>query len=247
MVSSASALERAREAAHTAGDYVGQESFMRASEILELGRRAGIDDGTRILDLCCGIAGPGRHLARTFGCSYLGVDRSEAALRVARDRARGLPCTFLVQEVPPVPAGPFEVVLLLETMLAFAAKEPLLRGIADALAPGGRFACTLEAGPPLTESERQRMPGADAVWLTPLETMRTMLQEVGLTVRWEDDLTSAHHDVAAALLRAYEQGSASIRVEIGSAEADALVTAHAVWVDWLSSGRVRKFALVAER
>ncbi len=144
-----------------------------------------------------------------------------------------------------MPPGPCEVVLLLETMLAFAEKAPLLRGIAGALAPGGRFACTLEAGVPLTDPERERMPGADTVWLTPLETMRAMLLEVGLTVRWEDDLTSAHRDVAASLLRAYEQGSASIRAEIGGAETDALLTAHAVWVDWLSSGRVRKFALVA--
>jgi SAM-dependent methyltransferase len=247
LVSRAPALERAREAAHTAGDFVGQESFMRAGEILDLARRAGIGEGTRVLDLCCGVAGPGRYLARVLGCRYLGVDRSEAAIRVARDRARGLPCTFRVEEVPPVPTGPFEVVVLLETMLAFADKEPLLRGIAGALAPGGRFACTLEAGAPLAESERERMPGAAMIWPIPIETMRTMLQEVGLTVRWEDDLTAAHSDTAASLLRAYDAHSGSIRAEIGAAETDALLAAHAMWVDWLSSGRVRKIAIVAAR
>jgi SAM-dependent methyltransferase len=241
------ALERAREAAHTAGDYVGQESFMRAGEILELGRRAGITEGTRVLDLCCGIAGPGRYLAGALGCRYVGVDRSEAAVEIARGRAHGLPCEFRVQQVPPVPAGPFDVVLLLETMLAFADKEPLIRGIAGALEPGGRFACTLEAGSPLTTSERGRMPAADTVWLTPLETLRAMLQEVGLNVRWEKDLTAAHRETAASLLRAYEADAPAIGAEIGSAETDDLLTAHRVWVDWLSSGRVRKIALVAER
>jgi SAM-dependent methyltransferase len=247
LVSRVPALERAREAAHTAGDYVGQESFMRAGEILELGRRAGIGEGTRVLDLCCGIAGPGRHLAGTLGCSYLGVDRSEAAVSVARERARGLPCEFRAQQVPPVPAGPFDVVLLFETMLAFRDKEPLLHGIAGALEPGGRFACTLEAGSPLTASERDRMPAADTVWLTPLATLRAMLQEMGLSVRWENDLTAAHRETAASLLRAYEANSSAISAEIGAAETDDLLTAHRVWVDWLSSGRARKIALVVQK
>jgi SAM-dependent methyltransferase len=247
LVSRVPALERASEAAHTAGDFVGQESFMRAGEILELGLRAGIGEGTRVLDLCCGTAGPGRYLAGRLGCSYLGIDRSEAAVSVARERAPGLPCEFRVQQVPPVPDGPFDVALLFETMLAFRDKEPLLRGIAGALEPGGRFVCTLEAGLPLTVSERDRMPAADTVWLTPLETFRAMLREVGLNVRWEEDLTSAHRETAASLLRAYEADSSAIRAEIGGTETDDLLTAHRVWVDWLSSGRARKIALVSQK
>jgi len=220
---------------------------MRAGEILELGLRAGIGEGTRVLDLCCGTAGPGRYLAGRLGCSYLGIDRSEAAVSVARGRARGLPCEFRVQKVPPVPDGPFDVALLFETMLAFRDKAPLLRGIAGALEPGGRFACTLEAGSPLTVSERDSMPAADTVWLTPLEAFRAMLREVGLTVRWEEDLTSAHRKTAASLLRAYEADSSAIGAEIGETETDALLTAHRVWVDWLSSGRARKIALVSQK
>src|SRR5262249_57586065 len=56
------ALRRAREAAYAAGEYVGQESFMRASEIRELAERAGVGSGVSLLDLCCGVAGPGRFL-----------------------------------------------------------------------------------------------------------------------------------------------------------------------------------------
>jgi hypothetical protein len=152
-----------------------------------------------------------------------------------------------VQQVPPVPAGPFDVVLLFETMLAFADKEPLLRGIAGGLERGGRFACTLEAGAPLTAPERGRMPAANTVWLTPIETLRAMLQEAGMTISWEDDLTASHCDTAAALLRAYEADSPAISAEIGSAETDDLLTAHRQWVEWLSSGRVRKIALVAQK
>ena len=58
------ALERTRLAAYPAGEFVGEESFMRATEIRDLATRAGIGPGVSVLDLCCGVAGPGRLVAR---------------------------------------------------------------------------------------------------------------------------------------------------------------------------------------
>src|SRR4051812_49483889 len=112
------ALRRARAAAFAPGEFVGQESFMTADEIRTLAERAGIGPGVAVLDLCCGIAGPGRFLTRALGCAYVGVDASASAVAIARERAAGLPCRFAVAPIPPLPAGPFDVVLLLETMLA---------------------------------------------------------------------------------------------------------------------------------
>src|SRR5881397_1217140 len=108
---------------------------MRAGEIRALAERAGIAPGVSVLDLCCGVAGPGRFIARELGCGYLGVDYSASAIDIARARARGLPCRFEIAQVPPLPRGTFEVVLLLETMLAFPDKRPLLEGISGALTP----------------------------------------------------------------------------------------------------------------
>ncbi|HET6547912.1 MAG TPA: hypothetical protein VFG79_05635, partial [Solirubrobacter sp.] len=68
------ALHRGRVSAYAAGEFVGQESFMTAAEIRALAVQAGIGPGVGVLDLCCGIAGPGRFLARELGCAYLGVD-----------------------------------------------------------------------------------------------------------------------------------------------------------------------------
>ncbi len=83
------ALERARAAAFPAGEYVGQESFMRASEIRTLAHQAGVGPGVSVLDLCCGVAGPGRMITAESACHYLGVDRSAGALATARERAWG--------------------------------------------------------------------------------------------------------------------------------------------------------------
>ena len=102
---------------------------MRAGEIRALARRAGIAPGVSVLDLCCGVAGPGRFITRELGCTYLGVDFSASAIDIARERAGDLPCRFEVSRIPPIPPGPFDVVLLLETMLAFPDKETLLQEI----------------------------------------------------------------------------------------------------------------------
>src|SRR5829696_4896934 len=109
---------------------------MTAGELRALGVQAGIGPGVTVLDLCCGVAGPGRLLTRDLGCDYLGVDASASA-------------------------------------------------VAAAVGPGGRFAFTLEEGPPLTTAERAAMPDADTVWLTPLDEMISSLERAGLAVTWQ--------------------------------------------------------------
>jgi SAM-dependent methyltransferase len=241
------ALEPARVAAYAPGEFAGQESFMTAGEIRALAARAGIGRGTTVLEVCCGVAGPGRLLVRELGCDYLGVDASASAVSIARERAADLPCRFAVAQVPPLPAGPFDVVLLLETMLAFADKDALVRAVAAALRPGGRFAFTLEEGAPLTASEREAMPDADTVWLTPLEEMTAALKRAGLAVTWTEDHSGAHGATAQALADAFAADAAAIAAEIGRRALDELLAAHRLWVQWLDEGRVRKLALVVTR
>src|SRR3954468_6995733 len=128
------ALHGARVSAYAAAEFVGQESFMTAGEIRALAERAGIGPGVAVLDLCCGVGGPGRLITRELGCDYLGVDASASAVAIARQRAgdraggaargasaspgqgpgaRRAPCA--IAQIPPLPAGSFDVVLLLET------------------------------------------------------------------------------------------------------------------------------------
>jgi SAM-dependent methyltransferase len=241
------ALHRARVSAYAPGEFVGQESFMTAGEIRALALQAAVGRGATVLDLCCGVAGPGRFLARALGCDYLGVDSSASAAAVARERANGEACRFAVAEIPPVPAGAYDVVLLLETMLAFADKEPLVRSIGAALRPGGRFAFTLEAGPPLTAAERAAMPAADTVWPTPLDELTASLARAGLEVTWVRDHSRAHRATAQALADAFAADAEAIAAQIGRRLLDELLAAHRLWVEWMDEGRIRKLAVVAER
>jgi SAM-dependent methyltransferase len=241
------ALQRARLSAYAPGEFVEQEGFMRAGEILALAKRSGIAPGVSVLDLCCGVAGPGRLFSRELGCIYLGVDYSSSALAIARERARDLPCRFEVSRIPPVPSGPFDVVILFETMLAFPDKDTLLQEVSQALTAGGRFTFTVEEGAPLTDAERERMPDADTVWLTPLQDMLTCLERVGLVVRWQDDCSRSHRAVADSLIKAFAADAADIAEQVGRPAFEELMGAHRLWSDWLREGRVRKLAIVAEK
>ncbi|MGH3366279.1 MAG: class I SAM-dependent methyltransferase [Nocardioidaceae bacterium] len=241
------ALHEARLSAYPGGEFADQESFMRASEILSLAVRAGVAPGTAVLDLCCGVAGPGRLITRELGCTYTGVDQSPGSIDVARDRAGDLACRFEVARIPPVPAGRFDVVLLLETMLAFPDKEALLGEISPALCAGGRFAFTLEEGQPLTEPERERMPEAHTVWLIPLAEMLSCLERVGLRVRWYDELSQSHLATVDALAGEFTANAAQITAHVGRRGLDDMLTSHRLWSSWLREGRVRKFAIVAEK
>src|SRR5215218_7966247 len=226
------ALHRARVAAYAPGEFAGQESFMTVGEVRALAKQAGVGPGVAVLDLCCG---------------YLGVDASASAVAIARRRARGLPCRFAIAQVPPLPAGSFDVVVLLETMLAFEDKDALVREVAPTLRPGGRFAFTLEEGAPLTTAERAAMPDADTVWLTPLDDMATSLERAGLDVTWQEDHSRAHRATAQALAGAFAADGGDIAAQIGRRALDELLAAHRLWVEWLDAGRVRTLALVAQR
>jgi ubiquinone/menaquinone biosynthesis C-methylase UbiE len=220
---------------------------MRAAEIRKLARQARVGPGAPVLDLCCGVAGPGRMITAESGCHYLGVDHSASALATARQLAGNLSCRFEQAHLPPLPEGRFEVIFLLETMLAFPDKEALMGEVARALEPGGRFAFTVEEGRPLTQQERARMPGADTVWPVELAELTRMLRSAELAVIWRQEYSSSHHAIAAALLGCYRADAPQIAGQIGTRATADLITAHQLWSDWLGSGRVRKFAVVAEK
>ena len=89
------------------------------------------------------------------------------------------------------------------------------------------------------------MPDADTVWLTPLAEMCALLERVGLVVRWQEDCSLSHRATADSLIDAFTADAAAIAEQIGRPALDDLMAAHRLWSEWLETGRVRKFAIVA--
>jgi hypothetical protein len=91
------------------------------------------------------------------------------------------------------------------------------------------------------------MPAADTVWPIGLAELAGILREAGLTVTWQQEYSSSHHAIATALHRSYCAGKTRIAGQIGTQATDDLITSHRLWSDWLGNGRMRKFAVVAEK
>ena len=246
------ALLRARTEAYPEREFVGQENFMTASEILALARAAGVTAGSSVLDAACGRGGAALLLARELDCAVVGVDLSREAISLARAAADaaglGGQTRFQVGDATRLPvAERFDVVLLLETMLVIENKRQLLAEVRRHLRPNGRFALTLEEGPPLSVDERRAMPEGDSVWLIAEAEFRSLLGEAGFQIRQVEDHTAAHADLARRLATALVHDREAIAAALGAAERDKILAMHARWAEWLTAGRVRKLAIVAER
>ena len=176
---------------------------------------------------------------------YRGVDRSAGRDRAGWERATGLGCRFDVAEVPPVPGRHVDVVLLLETMLAFEDKVPLLRAVAAALGPAGgspspwrRVAA--DGGGAVA------MPAADTVWPVPLAELRRPARRRRTGPALDAECSPLAPAVAAALIGASGPSGRRSPPRSGTARRRPAGGAR-LWSDWLTTGRIRKFAVVAEK
>ena len=245
-------LEVVAAEAYGEGAYVGQECFMSAGEILALGRAAGLTSGSQVLDLCCGSAGPALLLARATGCRVVGIDRDAEAARLAAERwdAAGMngSGSFLAADVLRAPVrGPFDAVMLLESLMGFADKRSLFRTVHRLLRPGGTFLLTDETGLPLTVDEIDRMPGGEKVSFVSAEWLVSALGDAGFHVRSVEDCTEAHATVAERLALAFLRDSDEVKGWVGHERWRTMAVAHRQWALWFATGRLRNLQIVAER
>jgi SAM-dependent methyltransferase len=112
----------------------------------ELAGAAEIESWTRVLDLGCGIGGPARYLASTFGCKVIGVDLSpgfiEAAIYLTARSGLSDRVTFQVGNALHLPFedAAFDVVFLQHVAMNIADRAALYTEVHRILTPGGRFA-----------------------------------------------------------------------------------------------------------
>jgi SAM-dependent methyltransferase len=165
----------------------------------ELAGAAGLERSTRVLDVGCGIGGPARYLAATFGCEVKGVDLSPAFIDTATyltmrcglsDRV-----TFQVGDALHLPFedATFDAVFLQHVAMNIEDRAGLYGEVRRVLTPGGRFATydlVLRAGDVVYPAPWARN-GSTSFPLSEGDT-RTALEHAGFkALLWRDDTETA--------------------------------------------------------
>lgn len=163
-----------------------------------LADRAGIHQGTRVLDAGCGVGGSSMWLAKQRGANVVGITISPVQVPIATrlTQEAGLASLVSFHEMDfaatTFSPGSFDVVWNLESMVHAFDKREYLRHILTLLRPGGRFAC-------LEPFSSDGQEDADAVktmcrsWSLPslpsVAQVRGWLADVGFVDVESEDLT----------------------------------------------------------
>jgi len=165
----------------------------------ELAGAAGLEPSSRVLDLGCGIGGPARYLAATFGCMVTGVDLSpgfiDAATYLTARCALSDRVTFQAGDALHLPFedSAFDAVFLQHVAMNIQDRAALYTEVHRILTPGGRFATydlVLRNGDVVYPVPWAR--DASTSFLLSAGDTRTALERAGFqAVLWRDDTQTA--------------------------------------------------------
>ncbi|WP_214041140.1 methyltransferase domain-containing protein [Methanoculleus sp.] len=162
-----------------------------------LARAAGVNAGTRVLDVLCGLGGPARHLARTYGATVTGLDATGRMVdeAIARTENVGLGdrVTFRLGNGLDMPfrSGIFDVVWGQDSWCYVTDKDRLIRECRRVAVPGGTIAFTdwVQTG----SMSDEELHGLNTFMLFPyMETLpgyEKLLRRHGFIVRECEDLS----------------------------------------------------------
>ena len=117
-----------------------------AAATVALAEKLGIAAGSRVLDVGCGLGGPSRHLAATFGCAVEGIDLSRPLIELATTLTRRTGLSNRVHHQAadachlPFQPESFNLAWTQHVAMNIADRRALYAGVHEVLRPGGRFA-----------------------------------------------------------------------------------------------------------
>jgi ubiquinone/menaquinone biosynthesis C-methylase UbiE len=202
-------------------------SFLTLDEIRRMASALELKAGAMLVDLACGMGGPGLWVARETGARLIGLDISDVALAAAEARAERVGLT---------PVARFALGSFAETGLDDASSDGLMSVDALQYAPDKRaalheFARVLRPGGRLAiacfEVEPERVRGLPVFGTDPVDDYAPLLDAAGFdvleyaeTAGWRERVTSAY--------RAILDENATLSAEMGEAAYNALAGEVAV-------------------
>ena len=161
----------------------------------ELASAAGVEPSTHVLDIGCGIGGPARSVAATFGCNVIGVDLSpsfiEAAIYLTARCGLSDRVIFQVGNALHLPFedAAFDLVFLQHVAMNIADRAGLYTEVHRILTPGGRFATydLVSGGGDVVYPVPWARDASTSFLLRERDT-RVLLEQGGFTpILWRDD------------------------------------------------------------
>lgn len=183
----------------TTADFAAVDEFhirgRRAT--LELAQRMGLSPDCHVLDIGCGLGGPARTLAETYGCRVTGIDLTRSFCEAGTRLSEWLGLSDRVRLVhgdatdPPFAPDTFDAALTIHAAMNIAAKDAVYAAAKRVLKAGGTFAVydvlQGEGGSVLYPVPWAREPSISH--LATREEMRRLLTDAGFRILEENDST----------------------------------------------------------
>jgi len=215
------------------------------------GEKLGLTPDSRILELCSGIGGPLRFLAKTYGCKATGIDLSQFNHRTAEKRTKEAGLDHLVNflhgnalEIR-LPDESFTHIFGCEGWCYFHDKVRLYKTAYRALKPGGQIAFLEAACDSPVQLRTAELLGD--VKYESIADYTSMLETAGFEmVRKYDTTELAYKDVASGLYRLIAKRDRIIE----SAGEEVYFGLLEVWSEFLayfSEGRLTHCGFIAQK
>jgi sarcosine/dimethylglycine N-methyltransferase len=223
-----------------------QDHYGGLAAVEALARRAEIGPASLALDVCAGLGGPARFLARRFGCRVTGLDlnrgRCAAGRRLTALVGLGRRVTMVHGDAQSLPfrTGSFTAVVSQEGLLHVPDKGIVLRECARVLAPGGRIAFSdWIATPRLEDGERRRLDEwMAATTLQSIAGYRALLARAGFAGVETEDLSAEWIVILRERVRMYAAMREDTVARLGQARYDEYNQLYAFFVGLVEAGKL---------
>lgn len=221
-----------------------QDHYGGLAAVDALAERAGVAAGVRLLDICCGLGGPARYLARKYGADVVGVDlnqgRAPAAARLTALVGLSARARFVRGDATRLPFADasFDAAIAQEAFLHIADKRALFAACRRVLRPGGRLAFTdWIAFADLRQDDRRRLAeGIMANDIQNFESYRALIEEAGFRDVEAEDLSTAWRDILRERLEMFRAMQADTVRLFGAERHARYIGAYEFFVERIAAG-----------
>jgi sarcosine/dimethylglycine N-methyltransferase len=207
----------------------------------------------RVLDVCCGLGGPARWIARRIGCHVTGLDLTRSRVESARRLTERVGLAHLVDFVQgdatamPLPDAVFDRAMGQEAWIHIPDKAALLGECRRVLRDDGVLAFTdIVCREPLTPAEAKQM--ADDMQFPVVVPARGYLDELprsGFAVERYDDLSSGWKDILVGRLEMYRSLKDTTIERFGQAHFEKWDRMYSAFVGLFVAGKLGGARIVA--